>query len=392
MSAAPAARLLVLDDEPQIGNIIADVGRDLRMDTRCTTDAKSFLAEVPAWHPTHICLDLIMPDTDGIEVLLRLRSLGCQAGIILVSGAGRRVLEAAQRSAREHGLHIIGALNKPFMPDDLYPLLGETARPTEPETPKRRSDHGLAAVDLMAGIDTPAFDIHLQPKVCCGTGRLAGFEALARWHHPLHGDVPAEHFVAMAEQSGLIELLTNRVLDHALSWLATLDRPELTISVNISPRLLGDLRLPDRLAERCRSHAVDPARVILEITESWAMEDHTIALDILTRLRLKGFHLSIDDFGIGYSSLAQLARLPFSEIKIDRAFVARALESAESRSIVTTIIGLGRDLDLRVTAEGVETPLIFDWLHQAGCHLAQGYHVGRPMPRQAATAWIATHP
>ncbi|HSP01151.1 MAG TPA: EAL domain-containing protein, partial [Thioalkalivibrio sp.] len=163
---------------------------------------------------------------------------------------------------------------------------------------------------------------------------------------------------------------------------------DLSLSVNISARTLNDLGLIDRLVERCQRLQIHPASLIFELTETSAMDDPITSLDLLTRLRMKGFHLSIDDFGTGFSSMVQLVRLPFSEIKVDKSFVMTAMESRESRTVIRSIVELGHGLGLRCTAEGVETQEALEYVTEVGCDLAQGYHIARPMPGEDALAWM----
>jgi EAL domain-containing protein (putative c-di-GMP-specific phosphodiesterase class I) len=229
-----------------------------------------------------------------------------------------------------------------------------------------------------------------QPKVDCRTSGLVGFEALARWQHPVAGPIKPTQFIPFVEANGLIDLLTTQIFDQAVRWAsATLPDPSLSVSVNLSVMSLSDLGLADRLAATCTGAGVDPAQVVIELTETSAMRDPVAALDILTRLRMKGFHLALDDFGTGYSSLVQLARLPFSEIKIDQSFVAGLSRSRESRTIVNATIQLGHSLGLRVTAEGVEDRESFEVLGELGCDLAQGYYIARPMAPGEIDGWRA---
>jgi EAL domain-containing protein (putative c-di-GMP-specific phosphodiesterase class I) len=161
------------------------------------------------------------------------------------------------------------------------------------------------------------------------------------------------------------------------------------IAINLSAKSLTDRHLPERLLARCRHYGVEPRQVVLEVTETAAMADPATTVSLATRLRLKGFQLSIDDFGIGYSSMAQLARLPFSELKVDAAFVSEVRRSSESRKIVAAMVGLGHSLGMTVTAEGVGDRETLDFLRGAGCDFAQGYFIGRPVPHTALQKWAA---
>jgi len=241
-----------------------------------------------------------------------------------------------------------------------------------------------------------------QPKVECATGCLAGFEALARWLHPTHGLIMPDRFIPLAENCGLIDALTDEVLDQALDRLSKLfkaGRPSagirpcgdsaesISMSINLSAKTLQDRSFVDRVAVRCRDRHIEPARMVFELTETSAMEDPVSSLALLTRMRMKGFQLSIDDFGTGYSSMLQLVRMPFSEIKVDKSFVMTG-QSDESRAVVKSVVNLGQSLGIKVAAEGVEDADILEFLTRIGCDLAQGYFIGRPMPGEQIDPWM----
>jgi EAL domain-containing protein (putative c-di-GMP-specific phosphodiesterase class I) len=388
-------RLLILDDEEAVGITIGAIARSVGFEVRMTTSAENFFEAVNAWAPTHIALDLVMPNADGIEVIRRLAENGCSAGIILTSGAGNRVLEAAQRTSTEHGLQVLGVVAKPFTPSKLRGLLNapppaKPAKVKEKVVPAEDPFGIITERDLDVAMEARQFRVHYQPKVSCADGSLAGFEALVRWYCPDRGMVPPDRFIPLAEKTGQIGRLTQLITEMALDFMAQeFSETDLLVSINLSSRSLDAIGLADELAAACSLRGLDPSRVILELTETSAMQNPVDALDLLTRLRIKGFHLSIDDFGVGYSSLVQLARQPFSELKIDTSFVRNLVESEESRKIVKSIIGLGHSLGLRVTAEGVEDQEALNFLRYADCDLAQGYFVGRPMTAEALLEWMA---
>jgi EAL domain-containing protein (putative c-di-GMP-specific phosphodiesterase class I) len=388
-------RLLVLDDDMDVARIVARVARSAGFQTRITSEPEQFLEEVARWNPTHIALDLVMPRMDGVEVMRRLSELGCRARLILTSGVGTRVLEAARRSAAAYGLQIVGAAQKPFGAQQLRQLLSAAPDPVRAVTEADDAPE-LALAESHEALAARAFSVAYQPKVDCRTSAIVGYEALARWQHPVAGAIRPTRFIAFAEAHGFIDVLTTQIFEQALTWAAgTLRDTSISLSVNLSVLSLSDLTVADRLATTCTASGVDPARVVIELTETSAMDDPVTALDILTRLRMKGFQLALDDFGTGYSSLVQLARLPFSEIKIDQSFVLALRRSRESRTIVNATIQLGHSLGLRVTAEGVEDQASFEILGDLGCDLAQGYYIARPMaPAEIAAwrqAWLATH-
>lgn len=182
-------------------------------------------------------------------------------------------------------------------------------------------------------------------------------------------------------------LMTDQVIDQALAWLAKMPKLfRFSVAINLSPRLLGNLSLADLIEAKCHHAGVDPAQITLEITESSAMDDPIAGLAVTTRFCMKAFKLSIDDFDVGYSSLVQLARLPFSELKIDRQFVMYLSTSIDNRAIFEAIVLLAHRLGLSVTAEGVENPETLHYLAAIGCDVAQGYAIARPMDADTARA------
>lgn len=222
----------------------------------------------------------------------------------------------------------------------------------------------------------------LQPAVDLTTGAPTGVEALIRWHHPRRGKLNPADFVHAVEDSELLAPFTRYVIDKALAVAAEWARHGLTvpISVNVSARSLLDPRLPAEIADLLRRHKVPPQRLVLEITETVEMADLDVIDDVLASLQALGVQLAVDDFGTGFSSFAFLARVPVDELKVDRSFVMRMAESAEAAAIVRATVALGRELGLRVIAEGVETAEQRRVLAALGCEAAQGYHFFKPMP------------
>ncbi len=384
-------RFLILDDEEAVGSFIETASEDVGFQTRFVMRADAFWACEQEWQPSHIAVDLVMPNVDGVEILNELAVRGCKAKIIIMSGAGMRVLDAARRAAIEQGLDVLGVLSKPFSLSRLNALL-EMSLPAEHAAASHARPRSAAAsltqAEFSAAIDLHQLFLVYQPKIRCADRSFAGAEALVRWQHPTNGVVPPIDFVPFAESCGLVDAMTKVVVELALQCHASYSAvPGRHISINLSAKSLGDDRLPETLLARCRHFGVDPGDVVLEVTETAAMVDHAATVRLATRLRLKGFQLSIDDFGIGYSSLAQLARLPFSELKVDAAFVQEVLRSSESRKIVRAIIGLGHSLDMRVTAEGVSDSETLTFLTESGCDFAQGYFIARPMLEEALQTW-----
>jgi diguanylate cyclase (GGDEF)-like protein len=244
--------------------------------------------------------------------------------------------------------------------------------------------------ELRRAIDRGQLVLHYQPKVDLRTGEIHGVEALVRWKHPERGMVPPDEFIPPAQKTGVIGPLTMFVLDEALrqcrNW--ALQGLELCVAVNLSTRNLLDVHLPDTVGELLSRWEVPPSLLELEITESTILADPIRAMQILSRLDEMGVRLAIDDFGTGYSSLAYLKRLPVDELKIDKSFILGMEESENDAVIVRSTIDLGRNLGLRVVAEGVETSTAWNRLASLGCDIAQGYYLSRPIPAGELTEWV----
>jgi EAL domain-containing protein (putative c-di-GMP-specific phosphodiesterase class I) len=390
----PNRRVLILDDDIDVGQTIQWMAESLGFEAECVTHPYEFFAKLTQFVPDIITIDLVMPELDGIEIMRVLAERKCQAKIIISSGMGTRVLDAAKRSASEHGLDIVGIISKPISSSALRLLVGEGSQRDHPPSIEARSvlpeQAAITKADLQLALENKEFWIAYQPKIRCKSGALAGFEALVRWKHPSRGAISPDKFIPVAEDTGLIGQLTSEIFKQSLVWFSdAFSKNGLKLSLNLSAKSFVDLRLPDYLSELCREYHVAEERIVLEVTENSAMVDPLISLDLMTRLRVKGFELSIDDFGTGYSSMVQLVRLPFSEIKVDRSFVMQALQSREAGTVTKSIIDLGHSLGLVVTAEGVEDLDTLNYLNRLGCDLAQGYFIARPMPGEAASSWLA---
>ena len=228
-----------------------------------------------------------------------------------------------------------------------------------------------------------------QPKIDLATGKLVRVEALVRWDDPTFGAVPPARFVPLAERHGLIDPLTHWGLDAAFAqWRAWRDAGiDIGLAFNISAISLKKLNFPDLVEARAAAHGVPLDELVLELTES-ATQPFITLMDTLTRFRIKGIGLAIDDFGSGYSSLIQLRQLPFTELKIDRFFIGDATRSRESRAIIRSIITLAHDLGLKATGEGVESDIQLHMLRAAGADIAQGYRIAKPMAADDLPSFI----
>ncbi|WP_062132656.1 EAL domain-containing response regulator [Demequina aestuarii] len=395
--SASAGRVLIIDDDPLVGRMLRAHVEAAGFEGRVTEDADTFFEIEREWHPSHVVVDLVMEHMDGLAVLEGLAKSGSQAAVVISSGMGARVIGAAQEVTAARGLTYAGALAKPFTAADVEVVLRATPNARRQatlgvdESLSRWNDPEFTEVFRQA-LDDGEVRFAVQPKVSCQTREVVGYEVLSRWE--VGGvSIPPSSFVTRAEKTGLASALTDRVFADALAWFTdAVGHGDEHLSINLSASEFSTPGLDQRLAGACKKAGVDPHRVILELTETSPLEDARLSLELLTRLRLQGFRLSIDDFGVGYSSMRQLAALPFSEVKIDRSFVMEIAETREAEIFVRSMLDLAHALGLECTAEGVECAAVIDLLTEFGCDHAQGYHIARPMFPEALASWTAPAP
>ncbi|MGA7856522.1 MAG: EAL domain-containing protein [Terracidiphilus sp.] len=246
-----------------------------------------------------------------------------------------------------------------------------------------KSDPG----DLRRALDNGEFFPHFQPLVALATGKLHGFEMLARWQHPNLGMIAPDVFIPMAESNGLIGEVSSQVLQKAFEAFALYGKG-LRLAFNISPLQLKDLTLPRHIRLIAENAGFPLECATVEITESAMAEDMAAARSITADLKAMGCRIALDDFGTGYSSLYHLKSLPFDELKVDRSFVSSMTTERESRKIVAAVVGLGQSLGLKTVAEGIETQEQADMLVRLGCEMGQGWHYGRPAPAEQLSSVI----
>lgn len=334
-----------------------------------------------------IISDLDMEGMDGMEFVRHLGEGGPAVSIILASALERKLLASIATMAEAYGIHLLGVLEKPLTPRKLLPLIqlhrSAVAEPSVPRAPQ------FTLKEIASGLRNDEFEPYFQPKIELATGRVKGAEALARWLHPQLGMIAPASFIGTMESGGLIDELSWAMLRKSAAncraWRAS--GVDAKVSVNLSVVSLGDVDIAERVTDLVRSQNLDPAQMILEVTESSATADVGKALENLARLRMKGFGLSIDDYGTGYSSMQQLTRIAFTELKIDRSFVVNALKNPSARVILKSSVKMAKKLNIDSVAEGVETRADFDLMCQLQCDMAQGYFFAKPMSYADFLLW-----
>jgi len=335
-----------------------------------------------------VVADLQMAEGDGVEILRHLEDRSSRAGIIITGGGERRTLRAGADLARARGLRVLGTIEKPVTTATVSEMLSRLAFSKTESDPKLNIE--ITAEDIARAVEENELLVYYQPKMAIPSREIVGAEALVRWLHPDHGLLPPDVFIPRTVEAGLIEPLTHMVLgkafDQAATWTAA--GRSVPLAINIAPESLANLDLPNVLLDEAKKYGIDPKSITVEITESGVVKDMAAALDVLTRLRLKGVSVAIDDYGTGFATVSQLEALPFDEVKLDRTFVTGASKAPRLRKILESSITLAKDLELKTIAEGVET--IDDWrlLEELECDVAQGFFFAMPMPGGDLPSWM----
>ncbi len=384
-----AHKILVIDDDSDIGEYICLTAQGLGLECRATTRVDEFI-DVLRPDVTLIMLDLLMPETDGVELLRHLSHSHCHTGIVLMSGVGRRVIETAEELAKALGLHVVGTLQKPFPITALEAVL---TRDDGILAPAQRTKDQLyfPNVDLRLAVQRSEFVLYYQPQIEIATGKVVGLEGLVRWQHPDGRLIFPDEFIGRLEAMGWIDdlaWLTTRLGLAEIARFADESGDIPTLSINISVNSLLDLRFPDKLTAMAEKFGIPLEKVTMEITESGLLKELAKTLDVLARLRMKGVLISIDDFGTGYSMMQQLRRIPATEIKIDKSFVHNMHSSDGDRIIVQKTIEIGHELGMKVVVEGVETLAQLEFMRGHHCDIAQGYYFSRPLAADAMRTWL----
>ncbi len=389
-------KILIIDDDADIGNIICDCAVAQGHTCIATTKPTEFINAITP-DTCLLILDLMMPDMDGIEVLRILAQQKCKSKILIISGIEKRVLENAGTLAASLGLSVMGTIHKPFRLVELETMLMHCAETLESELQIFRQtgsdvkpEFKPSKEELLYAINEKQFVVYYQPQVYIKNNHVRGFEALVRWQHPEHGLIPPVQFINMMELYSIIDQLTWLVIEQSMHGLRKFSAANFHVNllaINISPYSLYDLRFPDKLVQIAKKYSVDEQNIILEITETGILRDLTTVLDILTRLRIKQFKLSIDDYGTGYATISQLRNIPANELKIDKSFVD-GISQESTQPMIKEMIHLAHYLGMQVVAEGVETVEQLDFLRQNNCDIVQGYYFSRPLPFDKILAWL----
>lgn len=387
----PQRRMLILDDDADVRRTVTLMGVRLGAQVEACSTLAEFEAALWTFVPDILLIDLMMPEVDGIDVVSRVGPV-CDALIYVMTGADKRTCEASREVLRKSGIPIAGFLHKPFSAGELRQALEistqATAKATRPAATRSKIEL-LSPVELENSARRGEVGPFFQPIFDAASRRLKGFEALLRVEGQSSAYFAPEYLDHLVNDDLLSTFITDVVIERSLRFLASLaDSPDLSMSINIfGVHAVAD-GFRERLIESCAVNGIVPARIILELSEAAVCDLGEEQLRKITQLRLAGFGLSIDDFGTGNSSLGRLASLPFSELKIDKSFCLLLPDSEPAEAVVEACLGLARKLDMKVTAEGVETGEVAAMLTQMGCDSLQGHYFARAMSGNDVVRWM----
>lgn len=371
---------LLIDDDP----VFLALAEDLFLDAGCDAveTAENGVVALQNLHagltPDLLACDLNMPAQDGVSFIRALAERRYAGKVVIISGEPLSIIDTVTKLARMQGLNIIGSIRKPLNAGNLAEALSRGL-----PAPKPSYEQQPATVSLLDdAIERGGLHPFFQAKVSMADGRISGAEALARIALTSTDYANPVPYVELAERNNRIDdltfVMTRIVALHTRDFFVG-GRP-MPVSINISPVSLKRLDFPDMMANAVEGVGIPASQVTLEVTETHLLDHGPEALDIFARLRIKGFGLSVDDFGTGASNIDRLQMYPFTELKIDQSFTRNALIDPFARTSVEMSVRLARDLGLKIVAEGVETQDMWDFLAGLGVDEAQGYLMARPMP------------
>ncbi len=383
--ATESYEILVVDDEAAYGELISDVA-DLSSIKALATTNSQMVEYLLQTHQTInlIFLDLNMPYRDGIEVMRGIAESGYSGTLVLMSGFDESVLATANQLAEEHRLNLLPSLMKPFSIKQIQNTIQEYsdmgALPDKSRL-KPKYESLLSLKELQDAFDQDRIEIHYQPQISLSNYEVVGFECLVRLVDQQQQLIYPNRFIETVETHNLNKALLQLVIRHVTEDIHQYFNSynNQTFSINLSGLDLDDLSLPDMLFDSIQNNHLQAENIVIEITETRAIQQLRTGLDVLARLRLKGFQLSIDDFGTGTAVLANIKNMPFSELKIDKTFVDKLLTDNRTERLIEKLCDMSHSLKLKIVAEGVEYAETVIKLKELGCDIVQGYYFSKPL-------------
>lgn len=384
-------RVLVLEDHPfQRAVAVSALNRLGYTDVLQASDGQEAIDLIIDAGKVDIALcDLDMAGMDGLAFIRLANEMALIRSVIICSSLPSELLITVDRMVGQQGLNLLGIIEKPMSAQLLEPLLRKYSN-TNPHVSiscELESDVPTEE-EVREGILSQEFRAYFQPKFHLQKGEVDGAEVLVRWQSPKHGLISPALFIPTLQRCGLVDEMFFSLFAQGLSLQRLLQshgRP-FKLAFNLDVRQLENPRFVERIKALLRTHGASPAGLIFELTETGLLEIPSIGMENMVRLRMLGFGLAIDDFGVGYSSLERLCQMPFNEIKLDAGFVQR-MQEPRYNSVIQSALSLAKNLDMRVVAEGIETIEQLRCLIDLGCHWGQGYLFARPMSWAHMAGW-----
>lgn len=382
--------VIVADDDPLVTKLVSRILRDVGFKAEEVNELEGF--DVTLLSPQCIIiLDLLLPNTDGIEFLRHLAASKMHNPVILLSGLSSKAISMAKAAGQAYGINIVDTLSKPINKARLVESVVQASK-----LPARHSADNSQKImiefdEIVDGLKRDEFVPFYQPQIDLESFKVSGLESLIRWNHPVHGLLGPYHFIDIVESSELVEEFTLMAVEKSIKGYVYLSQAvgySGLLSVNIPSVLLRKCEISESIINVAARYNVDPSRIQLEITESSSIDDYVQSLDIQARLVMRGFNLSIDDFGTGFSGIERLSSTYFDEIKIDKFFIQKTEKSEKYKKVVLNMIDLGHQLGMRVVAEGVENHNILSWLIFSKCDVAQGFYISIPKSLEDLESWL----
>lgn len=333
-------------------------------------------------------IDLDLTGMDGLDLLRTLGAAKTRVPVIVTGSHGRDVMFSVETLADAFGLELLGTITRPVTEQKLEALLANYSAPPVVDS---TAEPSFTFAEVGIGLQQRQFEPFYQPKIELATGQVKGLETFARWRHPEYGILGPASFIDALEQNNRVDFLDWTMIELSVQGCRVLQDKgiPMSISINLAPETLAHPTFMQQIKACVDRHRVLPDYITFEMPESSVLTQDPGFLERLVRLRMLGYGLAIDDYGTGRSNLQLLARIPFSELKIDRSFVDGASKKRPLSTVLSTCLGLSRSLDRQSVAVGVETKADWDFLQGMGCTYAQGYHIAAPMDINAFPGWLA---
>ncbi|CAE6945631.1 COG0784 FOG CheY-like receiver [Vibrio sp. B1FLJ16] len=330
-----------------------------------------------------IFCDIMMPEKDGVDMMELLDYINYQGKVVIVSAMDLTMISALQAMCADFSFEVVGKLQKPYDQTEVADIIQNMQK----EHQQKAADSSSIMVEdqeFLFSLGEGLVKNYYQPLIDTKTGEVLGYEALARWYHPIYGVLSPYHFLSIVERCDLSKELFEAVLSNVICDIKSHGITK-KVSINAEQANLEDRNFASYVLQQCHEHDINPEQLTIEITERDTFQASASLYKNLLKLRMNGVTVSIDDFGTGSSTFEKLAQLPFNELKIDRAFVYGIESDPKKRNIVAAIRALAKSLNIPVVAEGVEDEATMKVMREYGIDLCQGFYINKPMPLEAIT-------